>query len=72
MIIPQKSYSPVWFSTDKQLETLISAYTDASLFDKLFMRYAVPNDAASLQNVLMPWMRVTVLRFSAVFGGADG
>ena len=55
------SYAPVWFSTDRQMEALISAYKAASLGAKMAGRFAVPNDAASLRGVLAPWMRVPLV-----------
>ena len=52
------SFSPVWFSTDEQLATLAQSYESASMTSKLLGRFEIPEDCASLQGILMPWVRV--------------
>lgn len=52
------SYRPVWFSTDRQLEVLVSVYQNASLAAKLAGVFAVPADAAHLRGILTPWMKM--------------
>jgi hypothetical protein len=51
------SFSPVWFSTDQQLATLVQVFESATLTAKLLGRFDIPADRASIQNVLMPWAR---------------
>jgi hypothetical protein len=54
-------YSPVWFSTDHQIEALISAYQSASFVTKLIGNYKLPKDVASIRGILSPWMRVPLV-----------
>jgi hypothetical protein len=51
------SFSPVWFSTDRQLATLVQVFESATLTAKLLGRFDIPADRASIQSVLMPWSR---------------
>jgi hypothetical protein len=51
------SFSPVWFSTDRQLVALVQVFESATLTAKLFGRFDIPADCASIQSVLIPWSR---------------
>src|SRR5262249_34046141 len=51
------SFSPVWFSTDRQLATLVRVFESATLTAKLLGRFDIPADCASIQNILRPWSR---------------
>jgi hypothetical protein len=52
------SFSPVWFSTDRQLATLAQVFESATLTAKLLGRFDIPAGCASIQSVSMPWTRV--------------
>jgi hypothetical protein len=58
MSFPPISFSPVWFSTDRQLAALAQSWEAATMISKLLGRFDVPADCASLQGTLMPWTRV--------------
>ena len=49
---------PIWFSTDKQLNSLVSAYNSASLLTKLCGGFRIESEAASLRGLFFPWMRI--------------
>jgi hypothetical protein len=51
------SFSPVWFSTDRQLETLVQVFKSATITSKLLGRFDIPADCASIQSIFMPWAR---------------
>jgi hypothetical protein len=51
------SFSPVWFSTDRQLAALVQVFQSATVTAKLLGRFDILADCASIQNVLMPWAR---------------
>jgi hypothetical protein len=51
------SFSPVWFSTDRQLAALVQVFKSATLTAKLLGRFDIPADCASIQSVFTPWAR---------------
>lgn len=52
------SFSPVWFSTDRQLAALAQSWESATMTSKLLGRFEIPADCASIHGVIMPWTRV--------------
>jgi hypothetical protein len=52
------SFSPVWFSTDRQLAALAQSWESATMISKLLGRFETPADCASLHGAIMPWTRV--------------
>ena len=55
------TYSPVWFTNDKQIEALFCSYESASLLSKIAGRFAFSSDVAHLRGLLAPWMRVPLV-----------
>jgi hypothetical protein len=51
-------FSPVWFSTDRQLAALAQSWESATMTSKLLGRFETPADCASLHGIIMPWVRV--------------
>jgi hypothetical protein len=56
--VNDKSYSPVWFTNDRQLDGLVFAYKSSSLLSKIIGRVEMSDDLTSLRGLLMPWMRM--------------
>jgi len=56
--VNEKSFSPVWFTNDRQLDGLVSAYQSSSLLSKMIGRLEMSDDLTSLRGLLMPWMRM--------------
>ena len=56
--VNDKSYSPVWFTNDRQLDGLVFAYKSSSLLSKIIGRLEMWDDLTSLRGLLMPWMRM--------------
>ena len=62
-------FSPVWFSTDRQLAALTQSLESATTTSKLLVRFEIPTDCASLRGVIIPWMRVPLgLQAQGVIG----
>jgi hypothetical protein len=62
-------FSPVWFSTDRQLAALTQSWESATMTSKLLGRFEIPADCASLHGAVMPWMRVPLgLQAQGVMG----
>jgi hypothetical protein len=62
-------FSPVWFSTDRQLAALAQSWESATMTSKLLGRFETPADCASLHGIIVPWMRVpTGLQAEGVMG----
>ncbi len=51
-------FEPIWFSSDHQLNALVSAYQSASLLTKLTGCFRMKEDCASLHGLFFPWMRM--------------
>src|ERR1700733_9240759 len=67
------SFSPVWFSTDRQLAALTQSWESTTMISKLLGRYELPADCASLRGTLMPWMQMPLgLQAQGVMGLAEG
>jgi hypothetical protein len=55
------TYTPIWISTDQQIAALTMAHQTASITSKLIGKYQLPGDAAFLQGIVAPWMRLPVV-----------
>lgn len=56
-----KTFTPVWLSTDEQLEALVDAHASASPWAKLAGRLPVRDGVTHLRGVFMPWMRMALV-----------
>jgi hypothetical protein len=62
-------FSPVWFSTDRQLAALTQSWEAASTISKLLVRFEIPAECASRHGSVIPWMRVPLgLQAQGVMG----
>jgi hypothetical protein len=52
-----RDFSPIWLTSDRQLEGLAATYQSASLWSKMIGRYAPADDLTSVRGLFMPWMR---------------
>ena len=54
-------FSPVWVSSEEQLQRLADAYTQASPLRKAIGTFRLPPGTAHLRGRLMPWMRAAIV-----------
>src|ERR1700726_4623310 len=53
-------FSPVWFSTDRQLAAMTQSLESTPMTSKLLGRFEIPADCASLDGAVVPWMRLPI------------
>lgn len=54
-------FSPVWVSSQEQLNRLADAYAKASLLQKSLGTFRLPPGTAHIRGLLMPWMRAAIV-----------